>query len=58
MNNRRSFIRKTFLTAGTLSIGSLFQKSIAADIADAFQELNTLSPQDAAQNEELWARIQ
>lgn len=58
MNNRRSFIRKTFLTAGTLSIGSLFQKSIAADIAQAFQELNTLSPQDAAQNEELWARIQ
>lgn len=58
MNNRRSFIRKTFLTAGTLSIGSLFQKSIAADIAEAFQELNTLSPIDAAQNEELWARIQ
>lgn len=58
MNNRRSFIRKTFLTAGTLSIGSLFQKSIAADIAEAFQELNTLSPQDAAQNEELWVRIQ
>ena len=58
MNNRRSFIRKTFLTAGTLSIGSLFQKSIAADIAEAFQELNTLSPQDAAQNEALWARIQ
>ena len=58
MNNRRSFIRKTFLTAGTLSIGSLFQKSIAADIAEAFQALNTLSPQDAAQNEALWARIQ
>ena len=58
MNNRRSFIRKTFLTAGTLSIGSLFQKSIAADIAEAFQALNTLNPQDAAQNEELWARIQ
>lgn len=58
MNNRRSFIRKTFLTAGTLSIGSLFQKSISADIAEAFQELNTLSPKEAAQNEELWARIQ
>lgn len=58
MNNRRSFIRKSFLTAGTLSIGSLFQKSIAADIADAFDELNTLSPGEAAQNEELWTRIQ
>ncbi len=58
MNNRRSFIRKTFLTAGTLSIGSLFQKSIAADIADAFHSLNSLTPETAAQDEELWARIQ
>ncbi len=58
MNNRRSFIRKTFLTAGTLSIGSLFQKSIAADIAEAFTELNTLSPIKAAQDEALWSRIQ
>ncbi|OEK02517.1 aminotransferase V [Roseivirga sp. 4D4] len=58
MNNRRSFIRKTFLTAGTLSIGSLFQKSIAADIADAFRELRIMTPEAAAQDEELWSRIQ
>ena len=58
MSNRRSFLRKTFLTAGTLSLSSFFQKSIAADIADAFREMNALSPQEAAGNEELWVRIQ
>lgn len=58
MSNRRSFLRKTFLTAGTLSLSSFFQKSIAADIADAFREMNALSPQEAARNEELWVRIQ
>ena len=58
MNNRRSFIRKTFLTAGTLSVGSLFNKTLAEDISDAFQELNKLDPISAAQDEDLWARIQ
>lgn len=58
MNNRRSFIRKSFLTAGTLSIGSLYNKSLAEDISDAFQELNKLDPLSAAQNEDIWARIQ
>lgn len=60
MTNRRSFLQKTFLTAGTLSLSlsSFFQKSIAADIADAFQELNMSDPEQAAQNETLWARIQ
>ncbi len=57
-NSRRSFIRKSFLTAGTLSVSSLFQKSIAEDIKDALIGLNELSPLEAAQNEELWARIQ
>lgn len=58
MNSRRSFIQKSFLTAGTLSIGSLFQKSIAENVKDALVNLNTLSPEEAAQNEDLWARIQ
>lgn len=58
MNNRRSFIRKTFLTAGTLSVGSLFNKTLAEDISDAFQELNKLDPVSAAQDEDLWSRIQ
>ncbi|MBO6494974.1 MAG: aminotransferase class V-fold PLP-dependent enzyme [Roseivirga sp.] len=58
MSNRRSFFRKSFLTAGTLSLSSFFQKSLAEDISDALLHLNTLSPEDAAQDEELWARIQ
>lgn len=58
MDSRRSFIRRSFLTAGTLSLGSLFHKSIAENVKDALVQLNTLSPEQAAQNEELWARIQ
>ncbi|OEK06799.1 aminotransferase class V-fold PLP-dependent enzyme [Roseivirga misakiensis] len=58
MNNRRSFIRKSFLTAGTLSLSTLFKKSLAEDIADAFQSLQQLDPAAAAQDEDLWARIQ
>jgi len=58
MNNRRSFIRKSFLTAGTLSLSGFFKKSLAEDVKNALVEINNLSPSAAAQNEELWARIQ
>lgn len=58
MNSRRSFIRKSFLTAGTLSLSGFFQKSVAENIKEALVDLNKLSPEEAAQNEELWARIQ
>ena len=58
MSNRRSFIRKTFLTAGTLSIGSFFKEAVAEDVKNALVEMNTLSPMQAAQDEEIWARIQ
>ncbi len=58
MNSRRSFIQKSFLTAGTLSLGSFFRKSMAENVKEALVELNTLSPTEAAQNEDLWARIQ
>lgn len=57
-DSRRSFIRKTFLTAGSLSIGSLFQKSVSESVKEGLVELNRLPAQEAAQNEELWARIQ
>jgi selenocysteine lyase/cysteine desulfurase len=57
-NNRRSFIRKTFLTAGTLSMGSFFKEAVAEDVKNALIEMNTLSPIQAAQDEEIWARIQ
>ncbi len=58
MNSRRSFIQKSFLTAGTLSISSLFQRSVAESVKDALIELDSLSPREAAQNEDIWARIQ
>lgn len=58
MNSRRTFIQKSFLTAGTLSLSSFFQKSVAENVKEALSDLNTLNPQEAAQNEELWARIQ
>ena len=58
MSSRRSFIRKSFLTAGGLSISSLFKKSIAEDVSNALLSLKQLSPYEAAQNEELWTRIQ
>ncbi|GAB5524318.1 MAG: aminotransferase class V-fold PLP-dependent enzyme [Roseivirga sp.] len=58
MKSRRSFIQKSFLTAGTLSVSSLFQRSVAESVKGALIELDTLSPQEAAQNEDIWARIQ
>lgn len=58
MKSRRSFIRKSFLTAGTLSLSSFFQKSVAENVKDALVQLNTLSPEQSAQDEDLWARIQ
>lgn len=58
MNSRRSFIQKTFLTAGSLSLSAFFRKSVAEDVSQAMVEINQLSPEAAAQDEELWARIQ
>lgn len=58
MGSRRSFIQKSFLTAGGLSLSSLFQKSVAEDISEALLSLKELDPLEAAKNEELWARIQ
>ena len=57
MKNRRSFIKKAFLTGGTLSVSSFFNQSIAEDVADALQSLNDLDLVSASQDENLWARI-
>ena len=57
MKNRRSFIKKSFLTGGTLSVSSFFNQSIAEDVADALQSLNDLDLVSASQDENLWARI-
>jgi len=57
MKNRRSFIRKAFLTSGTLSLAKFFSHSVAEDVADAIQTVNQLSVEKAVQDEALWARI-
>ena len=57
MKNRRSFIKKALITGGTLSLSKFFTQSTAEDVAGALQSINQLSPIEAAQNEELWARI-
>lgn len=57
MNNRRRFIKKAFLTGGTLSLSSFFNQSVAEDISGAMHELNQLDAASAVQNEDLWARI-
>lgn len=57
MKNRRSFIKKAFITGGTLSLSKFIDQSTCEDISDALHQLHQLSPEHAAQNEELWARI-
>ena len=58
MNARRKFLQRTTLTLGSLSLGGLFKKALAEDIKEALISLNGLSPEAAAQNEDLWKRIQ
>lgn len=43
--------------AGALSLSPIMQKAIAEDVSDALLSLDKLSPVDAVQDEELWARI-
>ncbi len=57
MTSRRSFFRKTIGLAGTLSLSPLAQQALAEDISDALRSLNRLSPEQAASDEELWARM-
>jgi selenocysteine lyase/cysteine desulfurase len=57
MTSRRSFFHKASSLAGALSLSSLSAKAIAADLTDALVSLNTLSPEEGANDEELWARM-
>jgi selenocysteine lyase/cysteine desulfurase len=57
MSNRRSFFRKSFGIAGALTLAPLMQKALAEDVSDALLSLKKLSPLDAAQDEDLWARM-
>lgn len=57
MSSRRSFFQKSFGLAGAMSLTPLLSKAMAEDVSDALIELNKLSPLDAANDEDLWARM-
>ena len=57
MTTRRSFFQKAVGAAGALSLTPLVSQAISEDISDALLSLNKLSPFDAANDEELWARM-
>jgi selenocysteine lyase/cysteine desulfurase len=57
MSNRRGFIKKAFLTGGTLSLTKFFNHSVAEDIAGAIHSIGELPIREAVKNEELWARV-
>lgn len=57
MNSRRSFLRKSLGAAGALSLTPLASAALSENLSDALLSLNTLSPLDAATDDELWARI-
>ena len=57
MSTRRSFFGKLLTTAGTFALAPLAQQALAEDVSDALLALNKLSPSQAANDEELWARM-
>jgi selenocysteine lyase/cysteine desulfurase len=57
MTNRRSFFQKALSAAGAMSLTPLVSKAISEDISDALLALNTRSPEAAASDEDLWARM-
>ncbi len=56
--NRRNFIQKMGLLAGAFSANSLFNELYASDIEIANQKIISLTPQQAAEDEDYWAIIQ
>jgi len=57
MASRRSFFGKFFGIAGTLSLSATLAKAAAEQVADSLLKLKTLSPLEAATDEELWNSI-
>ncbi len=57
MSSRRSFFQKSLGLAGAMSLTPLLSKAMAEDVSDALVELNKLSPLDAANDDDLWARM-
>ena len=57
-NGRRTFLKQAATFAGAFSVNSLFQQAHAAEWKAASENLSSLSPSQAAQNEDYWAVIQ
>jgi selenocysteine lyase/cysteine desulfurase len=57
MSSRRSFFQKTLGLAGAMSLTPLLSKAMSEDISDALVELNKLSPEAAAAEDDLWERM-
>lgn len=57
MKSRRSFFRKTLGLMGATSLSPFVAQAIAEDVSDALYSLNKIDPLNAANDEELWARM-
>ncbi len=57
MTSRRSFFRKSMSLVGAASLTSLSHQALAEDVSDALYSLNELSPEMAADDEDLWSRM-
>src|SRR5438045_2724926 len=57
-SSRRSFLQKTGMLAGAFSLNSLYNQLYAADIESANERISSLTPQEAAADEDYWTVIQ
>ena len=57
MTTRRSFFKKSIGVASALSLTPLISSALAEDVSDALVSLNKLSPFEAMNDEDLWARM-
>jgi hypothetical protein len=58
IHGRRNFLKQAAVLAGAFSSNSLFHQAHAEEWKAASNSISSLSPADAAQNEDYWAVIQ
>ncbi|HEX6224496.1 MAG TPA: aminotransferase class V-fold PLP-dependent enzyme [Chryseolinea sp.] len=57
MTSRRSFVKKSLGIAGPLSLSAYGARALSENVADALLQLSRISSDEAANDEELWARL-
>jgi selenocysteine lyase/cysteine desulfurase len=57
MKSRRSFLQKTSAALGAFAIAPFAANASSDSVAEALAELNTLSPEAAVLDDDLWARM-